>query len=168
MAVPEYVVDKTTKLEGLYNRIYEIRMRFEVSWRDFQITQYQALICSETDQVTVQQRLVEKLQQLLDDCAFIAECNVGGEFLDEDRIARLLELGKQSWQRYFSDSIGLSQEELARNLLTPETELPANECLFADKDKHRVGRNHTRHPFGDNHCSVAMDVPEHAYNFGEL
>ena len=168
VTTPEYVVDKATKLEGLYNRIHEIRMRFEVLWRDFQIIQYQALISGEIDQTAVQQGLDDKLQQLRDDYAFIAECNVGGEFLDEDHIARLQELGKQSWQRYFSDRMGLSQEELARKSLTPEAELPANECLLADKEEHRVERDHTRHPFGDNHYGFDMDVPEHAYNFGEL
>ena len=35
---PEYVVDKATKLETIYNRIHEIRMRFEVLKRDADIT----------------------------------------------------------------------------------------------------------------------------------
>jgi len=30
VTTPEYVVDKSTKLETLYDRIHEIRMRFEV------------------------------------------------------------------------------------------------------------------------------------------
>jgi len=34
VTTPEYVVDKATKLETIYNRIHEIRMRFEVLWRD--------------------------------------------------------------------------------------------------------------------------------------
>jgi HD-GYP domain-containing protein (c-di-GMP phosphodiesterase class II) len=168
VTTPEYVVDKATKLEGLYNRIHEIRMRYEVIWRDYQIAQYQALINGEIEETALQQQLDDKLQQLRDDYAFIAECNEGGEFMGEDRIARLQELGKQFWQRCFSDRIGLSQEELERKSRTPESELPAHEYLLADKDEHRVERDQTRHPFGDNHYSFDMDVPEYAYNFGEL
>ena len=37
VTTPEYVVDKSTKLETIYDRIHEIRMRFEVLKRDAQI-----------------------------------------------------------------------------------------------------------------------------------
>jgi response regulator RpfG family c-di-GMP phosphodiesterase len=37
VTTPEYVVDKATKLETLYDRIHEIRMRFEVLKRDAEI-----------------------------------------------------------------------------------------------------------------------------------
>jgi response regulator RpfG family c-di-GMP phosphodiesterase len=37
VTTPEYVVDKATKLETIYDRIHEIRMRFEVLKRDAQI-----------------------------------------------------------------------------------------------------------------------------------
>ena len=168
VTTPEYVVDKATKLEGLYNRIHEIRMRFEVLWRDYQVEQYQELIKGEIDNTILQQRLDEKLYQLRDDYAFIAECNVGGEFLEQDHISRLHELGKHSWQRNFSDRIGLSQEELERKSRTPEPSLPVNENLLANKDEHRVDREHDRHPFGENHYGFDMDIPEHAYNYGEL
>ena len=37
VTTPEYVVDKATKLETIYNRIHEIRTRFEILWRDAEI-----------------------------------------------------------------------------------------------------------------------------------
>ena len=37
VTTPEYVVDKATKLETIYNRIHEVRMRFEVLWRDAEV-----------------------------------------------------------------------------------------------------------------------------------
>ena len=37
VTTPEYVVDKATKLETIYDRIHEIRMRFEVLKRDAEI-----------------------------------------------------------------------------------------------------------------------------------
>ena len=41
VTTPEYVVDKATKLETIYNRIHEIRMRFEVLLRDAEIDYWQ-------------------------------------------------------------------------------------------------------------------------------
>jgi hypothetical protein len=43
VTTPEYIVDKATKLETLYDRIHEIRMRFEVMKRDAEIACWQAI-----------------------------------------------------------------------------------------------------------------------------
>ena len=44
VTTPENVVDKATKLESIYNRIHEIRMRFEVLWRDAHIHSLKKLL----------------------------------------------------------------------------------------------------------------------------
>ena len=43
ITTPEYVVDKATKLQTLYDRIHEVRMRFEVLKRDAEIAYWQAV-----------------------------------------------------------------------------------------------------------------------------
>ena len=43
VTTPEYVVDKATKLETIYDRIHEVRMRFEVLKRDAEISSLKAL-----------------------------------------------------------------------------------------------------------------------------
>ena len=43
VTTPEYVVDKATKLETIYDRIHEVRMRFEVLKRDVEIAYWQAV-----------------------------------------------------------------------------------------------------------------------------
>src|SRR3546814_3442748 len=45
-----YVVDKATKLETIYDRIHEIRMRFEVLKRDAHIACLQAIAAGENEQ----------------------------------------------------------------------------------------------------------------------
>ena len=50
---PEHIVDKGSKLETIYNRIHEIRMRFEVLWRDAEINYYQAVIASPEQQKNI-------------------------------------------------------------------------------------------------------------------
>ena len=47
VTTPEYVVDKATKLETIYNRIHEIRTRFEVVKRDVEIAYLQGVIKGE-------------------------------------------------------------------------------------------------------------------------
>ncbi len=43
VTTPEYVVDKATKLETIYDRIHEVRMRFEVLKRDVEIAYWKAV-----------------------------------------------------------------------------------------------------------------------------
>ena len=46
--------------------------------------------------------------------AFVATCNIGGEFLSPDKQARLREIGARRWLRTLDDRLGLSRDERAR------------------------------------------------------
>ena len=112
VTTPEYVVDKATKLETIYNRIHEIRTRFEVVKRDAEIEYWKALAGGADDAQALKQRLDERLAQLDDDFAFIAECNIGGEFMAPEKIERTREIAARQWIRTLDDRLGLSREEL--------------------------------------------------------
>ena len=73
-----------------------------------------------------------RLAELDDDFAFVAECNIGSEFMAPDKIARLERIAAITWQRTLDDRLGLSWEESARQPQTRAT-LPAEEHLLADK-----------------------------------
>ena len=73
VTTPEYVVDKATKLETVYNRIHEVRMRFEVLLRDRRLEYQEALLRGEDPEKCVQ-ALQKAEQALFDDFAFVAEC----------------------------------------------------------------------------------------------
>ncbi len=96
VTTPEYVVDKSTKLETIYDRIHKVRMRFKVLKRDAEIQFWQAL-ANGGNREQLQKTLNQELQQLDDDFAFIADCNVGGEFMAEDKQQRLTELAGHCW-----------------------------------------------------------------------
>ena len=117
ITTPEHIVDKGTKLETIYNRIHEIRMRFEVLWRDAEVNYLQALIKNpeQAEQHTIEKEA--KQQQLRDDFRFIANANVGGEFMNTEDVARIHQLGKITWQRHFDDRLGLRQAQLRNYLL---------------------------------------------------
>jgi HD-GYP domain-containing protein (c-di-GMP phosphodiesterase class II) len=168
VTTPENVVDKATKLECIYNRIHEIRMRFEVLWRDAQIEHYRSLAAGAAEDPAAGQALDARLAQLRDDYAFVAECNEGGEFMAPERVERLETIAAQGWLRYFDDRAGLSYDEQLRKARAPQAPLPAQEFLLADKPEHLVPREDDGRPFGDNPHGFRMEVPEYAFNYGEL
>jgi HD-GYP domain-containing protein (c-di-GMP phosphodiesterase class II) len=166
ITTPEHVVDKGSKLETIYNRIHEVRMRFEVLWRDAEINYLRGLLDTPQDEPRLRQTLEQVRQQLQDDFRFVANCNVGGEFLDPDDQERLRSIAHITWQRHFDDRLGLSPVDELRLPDTPAPDLPATEQLLADKPEHLIERDRsTDYPpeFG-----IRMDVPHHLYNLGEL
>lgn len=166
VTTPDYVVDKATKLETIYNRIHEIRTRFEVLLRDARIARHEAVIGG-ADPVAEDQKLAAEEEALQEEYAFIAECNLGGEFLAPDRMERLKQIAQRRWMRYFDDSIGLSWSENLRRDRRDEMSLPAEEPLLADRPDHIIPRTDDFYrqyeKFG-----FTIPVPENLYNLGEL
>ena len=169
VTTPEYVVDKATKLETIYDRLHEIRMRFEVVKRDAEI-EYLKQVIDGGDAETLKAGLDERLAKLDDDFAFIAESNVGGEFMAPERVDRVNEIAAITWQRTLDDRIGLSYEEIKRKSRTPAPTLPVEEHLLSDREDHIIYREGAEgDTYGDdNSFGFKLDVPEHRYNMGEI
>jgi len=168
MTTPEYVVDKATKLETIYDRIHEIRMRFEILKREAEINCWQA-IAEGGDAATLKEKLQEKQQKLDDDFAFVASCNEGREFLDEDKAERLRTIAGLTWQRTLDDRIGISYEERARKEASgPAVSLPTKEPLLSDKPEHRIERQEKDRIGANNPWNFKVRVPDLLYNRGEL
>ena len=110
VTAPEYVVDKSTKLETIGDRLHEVRTRFEVLRRDAEIRCLSRQLAGE-NKAAAEAALATKIKTLEDDLAFVTECNLGGEFMSDDKIARLKEIGGRTWTRHFDRRIGLSWED---------------------------------------------------------
>jgi HD-GYP domain-containing protein (c-di-GMP phosphodiesterase class II) len=167
VTTPEYVVDKATKLETLYDRIHEIRMRFEVLKRDADVACWQAVAAGEP-RTRAEARRDAEWRALDADFAFVAECNEGGEFMAPGRVERLRQIAARTWQRTLDDRIGISWEERARKERSPAPGLPASEPLIGDRPEHLVPRAESERMPPDNPWGFKLDVPEHKYNRGEL
>ncbi|MCO7519107.1 MULTISPECIES: HD domain-containing phosphohydrolase [unclassified Pseudomonas] len=154
---PEYVVDKATKLETLYNRIHEVRMRFEVLWRDAEIAYWQGLSQGEAEPA-LQQRLAQCRAELREEFAFVAKANIGGEFMEDADIARLRRIGQRRWLRHFDNRLGISRDEHSRFAGQPPASLPVEEYLLADRPEHQV-------PWGERKPPVARDDPRNTWGF---
>ena len=110
VTTPEYVVDKATKLETIYDRINTVDTRFEVLKRDATIESLKqkleritkdasarlldgALIdCSDIDE-----SLQQKTAQINADRDFIRSSNIGGEFMDENLQQRIKDIAEHRW-----------------------------------------------------------------------
>jgi len=167
VTTPEYVVDKSTKLETIYDRIHEIRTRFEVLKRDAEIRCLERILAG-GDPDTLRGELAETLNGLDADFAFVADCNLGGEYMDPERVQRLEQIAGRTWQRTLSDRIGISWEERRRKADVAEVSLPVTETLLADRPEHLIERADADRMPADNPWNFRMDVPEHKYNRGEL
>ncbi len=165
ITTPEHVVDKGSKLETIYNRIHEVRMRFEVLWRDAELDYWQQLTQAPAARERLAAKLAARQEKLRADFAFIASCNVGGEFMAQDKQERLRELGQITWQRHFDNSLGLSPGEELR-MQGADTSLPATENLLDDRPEHIIER--TRSTDYPESFGIRMEIPEHMYNQGEL
>jgi len=170
---PEHIVDKATKLELIGNRIHEVRLRFELLWRDAEITCWQALAQGQAPDAA-RADLAERQRRLQEDFAFVAACNLGSETLSDGAIARLHALGAQTWQRHFDDRLGLSEEELNRlqHARPDAPPLPTSEPLLADRPEHCVPWGERRPPVekgapGNVH-GFDMTLPLYKQNMGEL
>lgn len=109
ITTPVHVVDKATKLEKIFDRIALIEARTEIVLRDIMLKRSQG----EIDHTEAEIRK----RQLLDDHSFLSHCNVGGEYMSDDAIARVHQIAQRyTWQ----DMQGLTQaflsEEEVKNL----------------------------------------------------
>jgi len=167
VTTPEFVVDKATKLETIYDRIHEIRMRFEVAKREVQVRSWQQ-IAEGGDREQILTDLEHEWNLLDEEYSFIANCNLGGEFMDQEKVDRLHQIATRHWMRTLDDRIGISWEELQRKERTPVQPLPVMEPILADRDDHIHLRGENDKINTDNPYGFKLDVPEYLYNKGEL
>lgn len=167
VTTPEYVVDKATKLETLYDRIHEVRMRFEVLKRDAQIAYWRAL-AEGGEPAALARELDAALRELDQDFAFIAQCNVGAESMSDEQIARVRRIAQRTWVRTLDDRIGISREEAERKARSPAPALPVTEPLLADRPWHLVRRLPQDIMPPDNPWGFKVNMPTYKYNQGEI
>jgi len=94
ITTPEYVVDKSTKLETIYDRIEIIQAKWEIHKRDLMIEALKQRL-PEVDLDTLVEGLESKFQTVDDELDFVRGCNQGGEYMADADIERLKILSKR-------------------------------------------------------------------------
>jgi HD-GYP domain-containing protein (c-di-GMP phosphodiesterase class II) len=111
ITTPVHVVDKSTKLHTLFDRIHLVDSRFEVLKRDAEIAMLRKVIQdsgfgirdssagSEASGVEHAARIEHeaRIRQLDDDREFLRYCNVGSESMSAAEQARVRQIGKYRW-----------------------------------------------------------------------
>lgn len=90
VVTPVHIMDKATKLEKISDRIVEVRARFEILKRDAELAYWK-----NADRAGAEASLKAEMRQLDEEYAFIAECNVGGEFMGDDKIDRIKQIAQR-------------------------------------------------------------------------
>jgi len=137
VATPEFIVDKSTKLETIYDRINEVETRFGALRRDEQIKYLKKELKIERDQsISNEEKAIKikstksdylkRLRLLQKDLDFIKDSNVGGEFMSGDRKARVHQISEYRWKPNGKFVNFLSENEVY-NLTIPRGTLTAEE-----------------------------------------
>ena len=145
VATPEFVVDKSTKLETIYDRIHEVETRFSVLQRDKQIIKLKKELSVERDDSLSLKQKNEKfkqikseyqksIRQLKKDLSFVKESNIGGEFMSDDKKQRINEISNYKWKPNGKMQNFLSENEvynltIPRGTLTPEERQVINDHI---------------------------------------
>lgn len=128
VVTPVHVMDKSKKLETIFDRIESVRARFEVLRRDARIRAYQREKVGE-DPAQVEDDLQRELAALRDDLAFLEQTNFGGEFLSREGQARIAKIAERTLELGGKQVPLLSAEEV-QNLSVSRGTLTEKERLI--------------------------------------
>jgi HD-GYP domain-containing protein (c-di-GMP phosphodiesterase class II) len=130
IATPEYVMDKASKLQTIFDRIELVDAKIEIAKRDLELSLAGPLYLAshQQDQARVtalQQQLAQGLAALDAQREFLRKANIGGEFMDKNDQQRVADFGQQQIQIAGQQQNLLSANEIynlsiARGTLTPE------------------------------------------------
>lgn len=162
ISTPEFVIDKATKLETVYNRIHEIRMRFEVLWRDAEIEALNLSLAEPENHASHIARCQQQQEILLEELGFIAKLNIGSEHVKRQDIERLNIIGKRCWHAHFNGHLGLSHAEASRLKGQP---FNPEQTLLSDRPEHIIMHERDAPPSAE--YGITMQRPAYRFNLGE-
>jgi len=119
VAIPEYVMDKPTKLRTVYDRIELLKTRFEIVKRDLAIDLLQKGQGKKdiSDTGISSGDYENELKRLREDHDFLSAINKGAEFLSDEDIKRVKEIAGKKWIMDGESQTLLNDDEV-QNLIT--------------------------------------------------
>lgn len=106
IVIPEYVMDKATKLETLTDRIEVVNARFEIIKRDLKIAHLEKKLSAEDYKIQLEE--INKAQE------FINKANTGGEYISPEDKNKIQEIGtKNRYANGHANNPLLTEDEIA-------------------------------------------------------
>lgn len=103
ITTPVHVVDKATKLETIYDRSETVRTRFALIAQTMRAELLERLLvmagtgAGRDEMRAMAGELDRRRQAVADDLAFVLSCNKPGEFMSDERIARVREIAARTY-----------------------------------------------------------------------
>ncbi len=141
VVTPVHVVDKSTKLETIYDRIHLIETRFEVLKRDAEIDLLKRKLEILQNSIHSNVSLLETqyqnyLQQLESDRQFLRDCNIGSEKMSDPDKTRLRSILNYKWINPQGEEVTFLTEDEFYNLdITSGTLNPEERQIINDHMK---------------------------------
>ncbi len=131
VTTPVHVMDKATKLETIFDRIETVRARFEILKRDAEIEFLRGMASPAADPPALEAAFAKHVAELDAELAFLEKANVGGEFLEPEKQARVAEIANRTFSQNGTRRALLSPDEvknlsISRGTLTAEERLVIN------------------------------------------
>ncbi len=123
ITTPVHVIEKSTKLETIFDRIHLIDARFEILRRDLEI----AFLKDPDQSAERKARYQQELAELDSERAFLRHSNVGGERMSDDDQARVRQIAQRTWIDSHGSSHHLLNAEETENLTIKAGTLTAEE-----------------------------------------
>ena len=135
LATPDSVLDKSTKLHTLCDRIDAVATRFSALKQQLRVSALEQILEAPEKRPQLEADLERQLAQLDDELTFIRTANKGGEFMADENKARVRQIAARMWR----DAEGCEQPLLTedevynlcieRGTLTPEERQVINDHM---------------------------------------
>jgi len=140
--IPEHIMDKSTKLETLFDRIHLIDTRFEVLKRDAEIAMLREQVAAQSRGETVdigalEAKLAQQIETLNEEREFLRRCNIGSEYMSYALKERVLHIAQHRWrtpegkEEYFLSEQEVENLNITKGTLTNEERKTINSHMDA-------------------------------------
>ncbi|MDD5175488.1 MAG: GAF domain-containing protein [Sterolibacterium sp.] len=122
VTTPVHVVDKSTKLQTLFDRIHLVDTRFEILKRDAEIDMLRGQLAlrqsvDQSAEAKLQEAFALRLVQYDSDREFLRRCNIGGEAMQEADLQRVSRIGSgYRWRNEAGEAADFLSAEEQDNL----------------------------------------------------
>jgi HD-GYP domain-containing protein (c-di-GMP phosphodiesterase class II) len=138
ITTPVHVVDKSTKLEAIVDRIEMVRTRFKLIGKALQAELLEKLLemagsgASRTEMFAITEEMERRRQELEDDLEFVMSCNKPGEFMSDERIARVKDIAARTFDDGSGQKPWLTEDEVKNLCIRKGTLTDAERKIIED------------------------------------
>lgn len=167
ITTPEYVVDKAAKLETIFDRLHLVETRFnllQAQARNQYLEKKLGLIESgradRTQLKSLDDRLADRIRQIKDDFEFIKSCNNTGDFMPDEKMKRVRQIGQQTYMLEGTLFPVLTEDEIS-NLCIRKGTLTDEERKVIENHAKMTYKITSRLPFPKNLSMVPAVAAAH-------